>query len=76
MIDLSLEADAQTTARSPREAILEACMMRLRPIMMTTLAALLGGLLPLIFGIGAATPRCAGHWASTIVGGLIGSQLR
>ncbi|RCI67362.1 hypothetical protein DT376_43365, partial [Pseudomonas aeruginosa] len=50
MIDFALEAE-RNHGLSPREAILEACMMRFRPIMMTTLAALLGAL-PLIFGIG------------------------
>ncbi|HBN8237025.1 TPA: efflux RND transporter permease subunit, partial [Pseudomonas aeruginosa] len=72
MIDFALEAE-RSHGLSPREAILEACMMRFRPIMMTTLAALLGAL-PLIFGIGgdAALRRPLGI---TIVGGLIGSQL-
>ena len=72
MIDFALEAE-RNHGLSPREAILEACMMRFRPIMMTTLAALLGAL-PLIFGIGgdAALRRPLGI---TIVGGLIGSQL-
>ena len=72
MIDFALDAE-RTLGLSPREAILEACMKRFRPIMMTTLAAILGAL-PLIFGIGgdAALRRPLGM---TIVGGLIGSQL-
>jgi len=58
---------------TPREAILEACVKRFRPIMMTTLAALLGAL-PLIFGVGgdAGLRRPLGI---TIVGGLIASQM-
>ncbi|MFU1923924.1 efflux RND transporter permease subunit, partial [Klebsiella pneumoniae] len=43
MIDFALDAE-RNHGLSPREAILEACMMRFRPIMMTTLAALLGAL--------------------------------
>ncbi|WP_160287445.1 multidrug efflux RND transporter permease subunit [Pseudomonas knackmussii] len=72
MIDFALDAE-RTLGLTPREAILEACMKRFRPIMMTTLAAILGAL-PLIFGIGsdAALRRPLGM---TIVGGLIGSQL-
>ncbi|MFR0693077.1 multidrug efflux RND transporter permease subunit [Enterobacterales bacterium AE_CKDN230030158-1A_HGKHYDSX7] len=72
MIDFALDAE-RTLGLSPREAILEAAMKRFRPIMMTTLAAILGAL-PLIFGIGgdAALRRPLGM---TIVGGLIGSQL-
>ncbi|MEE9098612.1 MULTISPECIES: multidrug efflux RND transporter permease subunit [Pseudomonas] len=72
MIDFALDAE-RTLGLSPRDAILEACMKRFRPIMMTTLAAILGAL-PLIFGVGgdAALRRPLGM---TIVGGLIGSQL-
>ncbi|MCJ1888470.1 multidrug efflux RND transporter permease subunit [Pseudomonas sp. LA21] len=72
MIDFALDAE-RSLGLSPRDAILEACMKRFRPIMMTTLAAILGAL-PLIFGVGgdAALRRPLGM---TIVGGLIGSQL-
>ncbi|MGH8432926.1 MAG: multidrug efflux RND transporter permease subunit [Pseudomonas sp.] len=72
MIDFALEAERRL-GLSPREAILEACVKRFRPIMMTTLAALLGAL-PLIFGVGgdAGLRRPLGI---TIVGGLIASQL-
>ncbi|KAF1053005.1 MAG: Multidrug resistance protein MdtC [Stenotrophomonas maltophilia] len=72
MIDFALDAE-RSLGLSPREAILEACVKRFRPIMMTSLAAILGAL-PLIFGIGgdAALRRPLGM---TIVGGLIGSQL-
>ncbi|MNO76185.1 Multidrug resistance protein MdtC [compost metagenome] len=72
MIDFALDAE-RNEGLSPRDAILEACMKRFRPIMMTTLAAILGAL-PLIFGVGgdAGLRRPLGM---TIVGGLIGSQL-
>ncbi len=72
MIDFALDAERRL-GMNPREAILEACIKRFRPIMMTTLAALLGAL-PLLFGIGgdAELRRPLGI---TIVGGLIGSQL-
>jgi len=72
MIDFALEAERNLGMR-PREAILQACIMRFRPIMMTSLAALLGAL-PLLFGVGgdAELRRPLGI---TIVGGLIGSQL-
>jgi multidrug efflux pump len=72
MIDFALDAE-RNMGMSPREAILEACIMRFRPIMMTSLAALLGAL-PLLFGVGgdAELRRPLGI---TIVGGLIGSQL-
>ena len=72
MIDFAMVAE-RNHGLSPREAILEACMMRFRPIMMTTLAALLGAL-PLIFGIGgdAELRRPLGI---TMVGGLMGSQV-
>jgi multidrug efflux pump len=72
MIDFALEAERERKA-SPRHAIAEACSLRFRPIMMTTLAALLGGI-PLAFatGTGAELRRPLGI---TIVGGLLLSQL-
>jgi len=71
MIDFALEAE-RGAAKSPREAIHEACLLRFRPIMMTTMAALLGGLpLALGTGTGAELRRPLGI---TIVGGLIVSQ--
>jgi hydrophobe/amphiphile efflux-1 (HAE1) family protein len=71
MIDFALLAERQH-GKTPQEAIFEACMLRFRPIMMTTMAALLGGL-PLALGRGAGseTRRPLGI---TIVGGLIVSQ--
>src|SRR6185295_4425678 len=71
MIDFALEAE-RTHGKSPEDAIFEACLLRFRPIMMTTMAALLGALpLALGTGVGAELRRPLGI---TIVGGLIVSQ--
>jgi multidrug efflux pump len=72
MIDFALNAE-RTEGKSTDEAIFEACMLRFRPILMTTVAALFGAL-PLAFGtgIGSELRRPLGI---TIVGGLIMSQL-
>jgi multidrug efflux pump len=72
MIDFALEAERDHHL-SPRDAIFQACLLRFRPIMMTTLAALLGGLpLALATGTGSELRRPLGL---TIVGGLLVSQL-
>ena len=72
MIDFALEAERER-GLSPFEAIHEACLARFRPIMMTTLAALLGALpLALSHGTGSELRRPLGI---AIVGGLIVSQL-
>jgi multidrug efflux pump len=72
MIDFALEAE-RGEGKPPLEAIYEACLLRFRPIMMTTMAALLAGLpLALGRGVGAELRRPLGI---TIVGGLILSQL-
>jgi multidrug efflux pump len=72
MIDFALEAE-RDEHKPPQEAIYQACLLRFRPIMMTTMAALLGGLpLALGSGTGAELRRPLGI---TIVGGLILSQL-
>jgi multidrug efflux pump len=71
MIDFALEAE-RTEGKSPLDAIHEACLLRFRPIMMTTMAALLGGLpLALGGGVGSELRKPLGI---TIVGGLIVSQ--
>jgi multidrug efflux pump len=71
MIDFALDAE-RTRHLSPRESIFEASMLRFRPIMMTTFAALLGALpLALSFGNGGEIRRPLGI---SIVGGLIVSQ--
>ena len=72
MIDFALDAEREA-GKSPSDAIYQACLLRFRPIMMTTMAALLGGL-PLAFGsgTGAELRRPLGI---TIVGGLLLSQL-
>ena len=72
MIDFALEAERKD-GKSPEEAIYQACLLRFRPIMMTTLAALLGALpLALGTGVGSELRRPLGI---TIVGGLIISQV-
>jgi multidrug efflux pump len=71
MIDFALDAERRE-GKAPVDAIYEACVLRFRPIMMTTMAALLGGLpLALAAGTGAELRRPLGF---TIVGGLIVSQ--
>ena len=72
MIDFALEAERKE-GKAPLDAIYEACLLRFRPIMMTTMAALLGGLpLALGTGVGSELRRPLGI---TIVGGLILSQI-
>ncbi|MGD0458904.1 MAG: efflux RND transporter permease subunit [Terriglobia bacterium] len=72
MIDFALQAEREE-GKSPADAIFEACMLRFRPILMTTMAALLGALpLALGTGMGYELRRPLGI---TIVGGLILSQL-
>jgi multidrug efflux pump len=72
MIDFALEAERKQ-GKGPAEAIYEACMLRFRPIMMTTMAALLGALpLALGRGVGSELRRPLGI---SIVGGLIFSQM-
>ena len=70
MIDFALETER--TGKSPAESIYEACVRRFRPIMMTTMAALLGGL-PLALGTGTGS-ELRRPLGITIVGGLIMSQ--
>jgi len=72
MIDFALEAERKE-GKAPIEAIYEACLLRFRPIMMTTMAALLGGVpLALGTGVGSELRRPLGI---AIVGGLLLSQL-
>jgi multidrug efflux pump len=72
MIDFALDAERQE-GKPARDAIYEACLLRFRPIMMTTMAALLGALpLALSTGAGAELRRPLGI---AIVGGLIVSQI-
>jgi multidrug efflux pump len=72
MIDFALEVE-RNHGKSPEEAIFEACLLRFRPITMTTLAALLGGL-PLALGTGVGS-ELRTPLGITIVGGLIFSQM-
>jgi multidrug efflux pump len=72
MIDFALDAERKE-GRSPRDAIYQACLLRFRPIMMTTMAALLGGL-PLALGTGTGS-ELRRPLGISIVGGLIVSQM-
>jgi multidrug efflux pump subunit AcrB len=72
MIDFALEAE-RTEGRTPLQAIHQACLLRFRPIMMTTMAALLGGL-PLALGSGTGS-ELRRPLGISIVGGLLVSQL-
>ncbi len=71
MVDFAIEAQRQ--GKSPREAIHEACMVRFRPIMMTTMAALVGTL-PIALGLGAGA-ESRRPLGLAVVGGLVVSQL-
>ena len=72
MIDFALEAE-RDHGKTPREAIHEACLLRFRPILMTTMAALLGAL-PLMLGTGVGS-ELRHPLGVVMVGGLIVSQL-
>jgi multidrug efflux pump len=72
MIDFALEAEREQ-GKTPDEAIYQACLLRFRPIMMTTMAALLGGI-PLALGTGTGS-ELRHPLGITIVGGLIVSQV-
>jgi multidrug efflux pump subunit AcrB len=72
MIDFALEAE-RSGGKSPEDAIFQACLLRFRPIMMTTMAALLAGL-PLALGTGTGS-ELRRPLGITIVGGLLLSQL-
>ncbi len=72
MIDFALDAERRS-GKSPRDAIIEACLVRFRPIMMTTMAALIGTLpIALGWGAGAESRRPLGL---AVVGGLAFSQI-
>ena len=72
MIDFAIEVEREE-GLSPKEAIYKACLLRFRPIMMTTMAAMLGGV-PLAIGHGAGA-ELRQPLGITIVGGLLFSQL-
>ena len=72
MIDFALDAERHE-GKPPEEAIYQACLLRFRPIMMTTMAALFGGLpLALGSGVGSELRRPLGI---TIIGGLLVPQI-
>jgi multidrug efflux pump len=72
MIDFALEAERKE-GKSPYDSIFQACLLRFRPIMMTTMAALLGAV-PLAFGHGTGS-ELRRPLGITIIGGLLLSQL-
>jgi multidrug efflux pump len=72
MIDFALEAERHE-GKTPEEAIYQACLLRFRPIMMTTMAALLGAV-PLAFGTGVGS-ELRKPLGITIIGGLLVSQV-
>jgi multidrug efflux pump len=72
MIDFALEAERKE-GKSPEEAIYQACLLRFRPIMMTTMAALLGAV-PLAFGSGVGS-ELRQPLGICIIGGLLVSQV-
>jgi multidrug efflux pump subunit AcrB len=72
MIDFALEAERKE-GKKPEDAIFQACILRFRPILMTTMAALLGGL-PLALGTGTGS-ELRKPLGVAIVGGLIFSQM-
>ena len=72
MIDFALDAQ-RSEGLGPREAIFQACLLRFRPILMTTLAALLGAL-PLMLGTGVGS-ELRQPLGITLVGGLLVSQV-
>ena len=72
MVDFAVEAQ-RLHGRTPREAIHEACLVRFRPIMMTTMAALVGTL-PIALGLGAGA-ESRRPLGLAVVGGLLVSQL-
>jgi multidrug efflux pump len=72
MIDFALEAE-RNEGKTPEEAIYQACLLRFRPIMMTTMAALLGAV-PLAFGSGVGS-ELRQPLGICIIGGLLFSQV-
>ena len=72
MIDFALAAQ-RNEGKAPADAIYEACLVRFRPIMMTTMAALMGTL-PIALGIGAGA-ESRRPLGVAVVGGLLVSQL-
>jgi hydrophobic/amphiphilic exporter-1 (mainly G- bacteria), HAE1 family len=71
MIDFAIEAQRKE-GKSPEEAMYEACLVRFRPIMMTTMAALVGTL-PIALGLGAGA-EARQPLGLAVVGGLVVSQ--
>jgi HAE1 family hydrophobic/amphiphilic exporter-1 len=73
MIDFAIEAQRKDPSKTPRDAIYEGCLIRFRPIMMTTMAALMGTL-PIALGLGAGA-ESRRPLGLAVVGGLLVSQM-
>jgi HAE1 family hydrophobic/amphiphilic exporter-1 len=73
MVDFAIVA-VEKEGKSAYDAIIEACLIRFRPIMMTTICALMGGV-PIALGIGGAIAQNHMSLGLCIVGGLIISQM-
>lgn len=72
MVDFAIAAQEQ--GKSARDAIIEACLIRFRPILMTTICAIMGGV-PIALGVGGAMAQTRISLGLCIVGGLVFSQL-
>src|SRR2546428_12172948 len=73
IMQIDFARDAERAGKSPADAIYEGCLVRFRPIMMTTMAAMLGAL-PMAVGYGAGS-EARRPLGLTVVGGLFFSQL-
>src|SRR5262249_51635903 len=73
IMQIDFARDAEREGRSPAEAIYQGCLVRFRPIMMTTMAAMLGAM-PMAVGWGAGS-EARRPLGLTVVGGLLFSQL-
>jgi multidrug efflux pump subunit AcrB len=73
MVDFALDRQREDASVTPAEAIYEACLLRFRPIMMTTMAAIMGTL-PIAIGFGAGS-ELRRPLGVAVVGGLLLSQL-
>src|SRR5262249_54788512 len=73
IMQIDFARDAERSGKSPADAIYEGCLVRFRPIMMTTMAAMLGAL-PMAVGYGAGS-EARKPLGLTVVGGLFFSQL-
>ena len=73
MVDFAIVA-VEKEGKSAYDAIIEACLIRFRPILMTTICAIMGGV-PIALGLGGAAAQTTVSLGLCMVGGLIISQL-